>query len=96
MSSMVSIYLLMNFARLMLKEIEVTSSMVKENPLWELILTSAHDGLCSLAMDVLGKLCTLERNDEVIETGLEPEAYQSLIKVLIISDVQVIKIHVLE
>lgn len=41
-------------------------------------------------MDVLGKLCTLERNDEVIEAGLEPEAYQSLIKVLSISDVQVI------
>ena len=43
-----------------------------------------------LAMDVLGKLCTLEGNDEVIETGLEPEAYQSLIQVLIVSDVQVI------
>lgn len=41
-------------------------------------------------MDVLGKLCTLEGNDEVIETGLEPEAYQSLIRVLIVSDVQVI------
>lgn len=40
-------------------------------------------------MDVLGKLCTLEGNDEVIEGGLEPEAYQSLIKVLIVSDVQV-------
>jgi len=44
-----------------------------------------------LAMDVLGKLCTLEGNDEVIETGLEPEAYQSLIRVLIVSDVQVIR-----
>ena len=44
-----------------------------------------------LAMDVLGKLCTLEGNDEVIETGLEAEAYQSLIRVLIVSDVQVIK-----
>lgn len=42
------------------------------------------------AMDVLGKLCTLERNDEVIEAGLEPEAYQSLIKVLSISDVQLV------
>lgn len=40
-------------------------------------------------MDVLGKLCTLEGNDEVIEGGLEPEAYHSLIKVLIVSDVQV-------
>lgn len=44
----------------------------------------------SLAMDVLGKLCTLERNDGVIEAGLEPEAYQSLIKVLIVNDVQVV------
>lgn len=42
------------------------------------------------AMDVLGKLCTLEGNDEVIETGLEPEAYQSLIQVLIVSDVQLV------
>ena len=41
-------------------------------------------------MDVLGKLCTLEGNDEVIEAGLEPEAYESLIRVLIASDVQVI------
>ena len=41
-------------------------------------------------MDVLGKLCTLEGNDEVIEAGLEPEAYESLIKVLIVSDVQVV------
>ena len=40
-------------------------------------------------MDILGKLCTLEGNDEVIEAGLELEAYQSLIKVLFISDVQV-------
>ncbi|KAL9984999.1 hypothetical protein ACROYT_G007350 [Oculina patagonica] len=42
------------------------------------------------AMDVLGKLCTLEGNDEVIESGLEPEAYKSLIKVLIVSDVQLV------
>lgn len=41
-------------------------------------------------MDVLGKLCTLEGNDEVIEAGLEPETYESLIRVLIASDVQVI------
>lgn len=48
--------------------------------------------ICSVlltAMDVLGKLCALEGNDEVIEAGLEPEAYQSLIRVLIVSDVQV-------
>ena len=41
-------------------------------------------------MEVLGKLCTLEGNDEVIEAGLEREAYQSLIKVLIVNDVQVV------
>lgn len=42
------------------------------------------------AMSVLGKLCTVEGNDEIVEAGLEPEAYQSLIKVLVVNDVQVI------
>ena len=46
-------------------------------------------------MDILGKLCTLEGNDDVIEAGLEPEAYEALIKVLIISDVQVMKHKIL-
>lgn len=41
-------------------------------------------------MSVLGKLCTVEGNDEIVEAGLEPEAYQSLIKVLVVNDVQVI------
>lgn len=42
------------------------------------------------AMSVLGKLCTLEGNDEIFEAGLELEAYHSLIKVLIVNDVQLV------
>lgn len=72
---MVSLYLFMNFVRFMLKEIEVILFMVKENFLWELILIFVYDGLCLLVMDVLGKLCILERNDEVIEIGFEFEVY---------------------
>lgn len=43
----------------------------------------------SIAMDVLGKLCIREDNDEVIETALEIQGYESLLRILIIPDVQV-------
>ena len=34
------------------------------------------------AMNVLGKVCLLEYNDEIIESGLEETAYEALVKVL--------------
>ncbi|XP_031562325.1 AT-rich interactive domain-containing protein 2-like [Actinia tenebrosa] len=42
------------------------------------------------AMDVLGKLCIREDNDEVIESALEIQGYESLLKILIIPDVQLV------
>lgn len=41
------------------------------------------------AMDVLGKLCVREDNDEVVEMAIETQAYESLVRILIIPDVQV-------
>jgi len=41
-------------------------------------------------MDVLGKLCIREDNDEVIEVAIESQAYESLVRILIIPDVQLV------
>ena len=41
------------------------------------------------AMNVLGKVCLLEYNDEIIESGLEETAYEALVKVLTVPDVKV-------
>ena len=54
-----------------------------------LIIFGVHLVLLSSAMEFIGKLCTQEENDEVIEAGLECVAYESLIKVLVVPDVQV-------
>ena len=46
-------------------------------------------------MDVLGKVCLLEYNDEVIESGLEDTAYEALVKVLMVPDIKVSVINTL-